>query len=50
MLATELVTKLTDLIHEHGNLPVMNEYGHEIDEPEFNDDDGACILISFDEA
>lgn len=50
MRATELLVQITDLIQKHGDLPIMNEYGNEMDPPEFNDDDGPCFLISFDES
>jgi hypothetical protein len=50
MLAANLIDTLTRLVQEHGNLPVMNEYGHEVDDPEFNDDDGKCFLVTFDES
>lgn len=49
MNARELIDKLTDLVTTYGDLPVMNEYGHLIDAPEFNDDDGRCILVSFED-
>lgn len=49
MYATQLITALTELVKTYGDLPVMDEYGHVVDVPEFNDDDGRCILVSFDE-
>lgn len=49
MLATDLISKLQRLIEQHGDQVVMDEYGNVIDEPEWNNDDGACFLVSFSE-
>lgn len=48
MQATELIKKLGGLVVEHGDLSVENEYSHELADVEFNDDDGACFLVTYD--
>jgi hypothetical protein len=48
MKANELIKDLQRLVDIHGDLSVENEYGHVITAPEFNDDDGPCILVAFD--
>jgi len=48
-MLSEFISNLVAIQGEHGDLPVENEYGHECDPPEFNDDDGACVLLSFEE-
>lgn len=50
MLASEFISKLQALMTEHGDLTIENEYGNLLDDPEFNDDDNECFLVSFDEA
>jgi hypothetical protein len=49
MMASEFVTRLQGLVEQHGDQIVQDEYGRTVDAPEFNDDDGTCFLVSFDE-
>ena len=50
MMLSELISDLNALYLEHGDLPCEDEYGNECDHPEFNNDDGACVLFSFSES
>lgn len=49
MLATRFIELLQRVIEEHGDHEIQDEYGKYLDSPEFNDDDGPCILISLDD-
>jgi hypothetical protein len=50
MLASGFIRAVQALISIHGDLPIQNEYGQDIDSPEFNTDEGPCILVSFYES
>lgn len=50
MMLSEMIRNLKQIQSEQGDLPCMDEYGNECDPPEFNDDDGACVLFSFSES
>jgi hypothetical protein len=49
MIASQFIAELTKLIAEFGDQTIINEYGQEIDTPEYNDDNGECFLVSFSE-
>jgi hypothetical protein len=48
MNASELINQLRDLTVKHGDLPIQDEWGKDLDSVEYNDDDGQCFLISMD--
>ena len=44
MQATEFITKLQDLVSQHGDIMVINADGDEVD-VEFNDDGADALVI-----
>lgn len=45
MMASELINKLQDLVHQYGDCLVVNDEDEQYSTPEFNDDADPPVII-----